>query len=461
MQSKSRLSHYVPIILLTWLATALRFYKLGAWGFWIDELFTFQNAINIIPMASSDIKAVVAEHPVTSSLIFIATNLFGTSEWGVRFAPAMIGSVTIPLLYVPLKRIFNSHVALVTMVFLAISPWHIYWSQNARFYVLMLLFYTFALFALYFGMVSNQKQYFLYTLLFAGLAVSERLLGLLIIPVAFIIFITSLFLPEEKPNGLHLKFLLIFVVVSLLFGGVFGWQFLYDPSRWADIYFQSADKTPWKVLRQFLGRIGVVIVGFGGIGGLYFVIKRELKSVFFFVSGMVVPLLIMIGALFQFVNVRYMFVSLISWYVLVAVTAVNLIKNITKKETKLLLTFIIGVLLIIEPIRDIRNYVTSVNGNRNNWKAAFVQIHPLVQDNDLVVSSVPLVGEYYLEKEVLGMKRIDPRLEPQSINQENRQVWFIIGGKTRVDANFLAWVEDNSEKIIFDDKTVSIRIYSP
>jgi hypothetical protein len=37
--------HYGLLLLITLLAAALRFYKLGDWSFWIDEIYTVNHAM--------------------------------------------------------------------------------------------------------------------------------------------------------------------------------------------------------------------------------------------------------------------------------------------------------------------------------------------------------------------------------------------------------------------------------
>ena len=82
----------------------------------------------------------------------------GVNEWNARLIPALLGVVSLPLLYFPIKKMFNPLVSLVAVLLLAFSPWHLYWSQNARFYVALLLFYTLALFLFYLGLEEDARE---------------------------------------------------------------------------------------------------------------------------------------------------------------------------------------------------------------------------------------------------------------------------------------------------------------
>jgi len=127
------------------LAILLRFYKLGEWSFWLDELRTVERAQSHV-----NPEAIIGQwwQPSLSLILTGGTlDLLGTSEWSARLVSAIIGIVSIPALYYPVKRLFGGQAGLVASFLLAISPWHLYWSQNARFYTSLLLLYSLALLA--------------------------------------------------------------------------------------------------------------------------------------------------------------------------------------------------------------------------------------------------------------------------------------------------------------------------
>lgn len=55
--------------------------------------------------------------------------IFGLNEFAVRLAAALIGTLTVIVVYYLAKEIFNKNVALWAALFLAISPWHIFFSR--------------------------------------------------------------------------------------------------------------------------------------------------------------------------------------------------------------------------------------------------------------------------------------------------------------------------------------------
>ena len=134
---------------------------------------------------------------------------WGTSEWSARLVPALVGIISIPILFFPIRKMFGSGVALLCSLFLAIAPWHLYWSQNARFYTTLLLFYTLALFLVYFALEEDKPWYIVFAFILFGLAVQERLFSVLLVPVVGLYLIALWLLPIEKPAGFRARNILL------------------------------------------------------------------------------------------------------------------------------------------------------------------------------------------------------------------------------------------------------------
>ena len=129
-------------------ALFLRFYQLGsnppsltwdeaAWGYnayslGIDGKDEFGRFLPIDYLESfGDFKP-----PMYAYLDIIPIKAFGLNEFAVRFPSALFGVLTVILTYFLVKRIFNKSknkefIALVSSLFLVISPWHIMLSRAA------------------------------------------------------------------------------------------------------------------------------------------------------------------------------------------------------------------------------------------------------------------------------------------------------------------------------------------
>ncbi len=120
------------------LGAFLRFYDLGAESIWLDESTSVhiskQTVPSIIRWLAKDV------HP---PLYYIALHywmlVFGTTEVAVRSLSAVFGVASIFLIYQVGRQLFNRHVGLLGSFLLAISWFHIYYSQEARTYTLLAL----------------------------------------------------------------------------------------------------------------------------------------------------------------------------------------------------------------------------------------------------------------------------------------------------------------------------------
>lgn len=61
--------------------------------------------------------------------------VFGSSEVAARSLSAVLGSATIPLVFLIGKRLISKEIGLAAAIFFATAPLHIYYSQEARMYV--------------------------------------------------------------------------------------------------------------------------------------------------------------------------------------------------------------------------------------------------------------------------------------------------------------------------------------
>jgi predicted membrane-bound mannosyltransferase len=158
-----RAVRYTLLGIATAAGLGLRYYRLGKWSFWRDEIFSVgdqEDGFNYTPL----------RHSISLYLIRQVVRRWGVDERKARLVPALFGALSVPLLYPILSRAFSPPVALYASILLAISHWHLYWSQNARFYTLLLLFYSLALFTFYLGLEEDRPSLLIASLLFLGLA---------------------------------------------------------------------------------------------------------------------------------------------------------------------------------------------------------------------------------------------------------------------------------------------------
>src|SRR3989344_1397321 len=138
------MKHSLLIIAIISLAAILRFYSLGSnppsldW----DEVSLAYNAYSIIrtgadeygndfPLLSirsfNDYKPPMYVYSLIPSLL-----VFGKTDFAVRFPSALAGTLTVLVTYFLAKELFkNTKIAILSALFLAISPWHLQFSRIA------------------------------------------------------------------------------------------------------------------------------------------------------------------------------------------------------------------------------------------------------------------------------------------------------------------------------------------
>jgi len=132
----SRNGARILLLAILLLAAFLRFYRLGTQSFWNDEGNSARLAERslrlIVEGAAGDIHP-----PGYYLLLHFWRAVFGQSEFALRSLSAVAGLALILATYSLGRRVFHEATGLIAAFFGAISPFAIYYSQEARMYALL------------------------------------------------------------------------------------------------------------------------------------------------------------------------------------------------------------------------------------------------------------------------------------------------------------------------------------
>jgi mannosyltransferase len=444
---ENRLIQYLVLAGITALAAVLRFYKLGAWSFWYDEIFTLRDLSRIFEFS-------VANQQFSRWLIFGAVNLLGTNEFNARLVPALVGILSIPILYFPTRKMFNVPTALLFGIFLAVSPWHLYWSQNARFYTTLLLFYTLGLFLVYFALEEDRPWYLVFALLFFGLAVMEREFAALLVPIVAVYIIGIWLLPFEKPPGFRARNILILIIPTLLITIAGSYKIFSNPGKWL-AGFGWINNNPIWILSGITFYIGIPFICIGSAAAVYYLLKKERSALLLAIAAILPALAIITLSMVQYSANRYVFVSLAPWLILSALGMWELFKQ-NKDRSWILVSGVLLTLLVFAMGENVL-YFQYQNGNRDDWKGAFELLSNLKEPGDLVVVTEPRMGDYYLDADII---QDFGDLDYEALAESNQRYWFVednnLGEK---EPEILDWVKKNSELIANNDVAVRARTF--
>ncbi|WP_222916663.1 glycosyltransferase family 39 protein [Natrinema sp. SYSU A 869] len=126
-----------PIALL---AAALRLFRLDSESYWVDEVVSVTTATSNTPFELLISVPGNDPHPPLYYLLLSGwTAVFGTTELATRLLSALVGIATVVVLYGVGRRLFDREVGAIAAVFVAVSPFHIWYSQEVRMYNLLAL----------------------------------------------------------------------------------------------------------------------------------------------------------------------------------------------------------------------------------------------------------------------------------------------------------------------------------
>ena len=120
------------------LAAALRIYKLNVF-YWVDELYTRERGGGSFWQALT-----YTTYPFVDVLAWFTTRICDT-EWALRLPSVAAGVVEVGAMYWLGKKAHSRLAGVIAALLVALSPFHIQHSQNARYYAFMALFATLAL----------------------------------------------------------------------------------------------------------------------------------------------------------------------------------------------------------------------------------------------------------------------------------------------------------------------------
>jgi hypothetical protein len=124
---------------LTLLGAALRFPTLDRQSFWLDELVT----VSLLDHGLGDAVREVPRTEATPFLYYLVAwawgSLFGLGEVGIRTLSALAGMATIPIAYGAGAVLVSRRTGIVAAALVAVNPFLVWYSQEARSYALLAL----------------------------------------------------------------------------------------------------------------------------------------------------------------------------------------------------------------------------------------------------------------------------------------------------------------------------------
>ena len=119
------------------LATFARLWGLGTQSLWMDEAFSYLFGTLPLGMAWETMIVDAVHPPLYYLLLRPWLALVGESELVLRFPSAVVGVLTVAILYRAERCWLDRRTAGWAPLLLALNPFHIWYSQEARMYALL------------------------------------------------------------------------------------------------------------------------------------------------------------------------------------------------------------------------------------------------------------------------------------------------------------------------------------
>jgi uncharacterized membrane protein len=135
----------VAVLLVVALGAVLRIYRIGAQPLWVDEATSLRFARGSLAQLWSWSSLVDPGNPPLYYSLLHGWLAFGDGEASLRLLSTLFGVLTIPLVYALGRTIRDHRLGIVGALLFAISPFQVWYSQEARGYSLLTLGATLAM----------------------------------------------------------------------------------------------------------------------------------------------------------------------------------------------------------------------------------------------------------------------------------------------------------------------------
>jgi len=294
MRYEERKATWGALLAITLVAFLLRAPHLDTQSLWRDEVDVIHLANELLPQSPvSELKALLI--PLVRRLaqtgyngplyIFLMRgwlNLVGDGDFVLRYPSLWCGVLAVPLSYRVGRRLVGSPAAVMAALLVAISPYLIWYSQDAKMYALVTALTLLGLTCLLEALAIGQLRWWAGFVLFVSLSFYVHVLSALMMPV----YVTAFILVRPLPAREWQRGLVAFGLLTLPYLPLLIWQLpLVVDSYDTGHPFYPIDQM-FSLLFNLYAR-GVAMVGswvvvagfvFAMLGGLFLSVRGSRRS---------------------------------------------------------------------------------------------------------------------------------------------------------------------------------------
>jgi mannosyltransferase len=178
-------SDHIWLLMIILLATALRLCHLGRQSLWLDEAMSSVRAVVPLKISLENILATGNHVPLYFPMLR-PVNLIGGNETILRFPSVAFAVLSIPMMYQVGRLCLGRPAALLGAFFLALNPFHLWYSQEARMYTMVVFFVLGSVYFFLRAVRENTWRFWAGLVIFSALAYGTHYFALQIALVQFV-----------------------------------------------------------------------------------------------------------------------------------------------------------------------------------------------------------------------------------------------------------------------------------
>ena len=411
-------------LLILLVGIALRVVNLGAWDMWTDEVQTLW-------MAESGefwFGPMYRTAPINFWLTGWAVNLLGADELGLRAMPALSGIVTVALLFPVARRWLSDRAALLAVAVLALSFWHVAWSQTGRHFALQTLFVLGAVhgFLLYWregsrlglGLLAALSLAALFTHSSSGFYVGALLL------VVLLAVVREVRAARDVASGLRSAWPRPAAAGLVLAGALALYLPIYLGVGAYVLETRGAWNPPWNILGSLGFYVTPVVAAFAAGGAFHlWASKRDVALTLVSLAGVPVVLLTVASGI-TIASAAYCLPSMVAVAMLAGAGADGLLRAASGRRGAFLAAVLVVAGLFLTQSVDLAEYHLFQNGLKPRWSEAARYVEERREPGEPVWAAEGDVARFYLGDD--GVHWMGEYRNRSEAAADDEAAWFVL-----------------------------------
>lgn len=391
----------------------LRLTALNRQSLWFDEADVVVRAQSSLSVVLRTFIQQGENGPLYSLMLHFWMLIAGSSERAVRFPSAVAGVLTIPLMYVVGARTLGRRAGLFAAGLLAISPYHDWYSQEAKMYAIAVLLTLLSTACFIEALIRNERRWWAGYVVATTLGFYFHVTTVLIFAGQFAFFVVT----WRRWAGRHWAWLVSVGLLTLpylpialwaakvVLGAAVMWQPKVTLAQMAQItatkfavnradHLTEVRGTWLYAVLASVGLVGTGAIGWGDAGSL---LRGARRWSVLFVMLVVLPVLMFFVLTIRqpLYSDRYLIMSLPAYLLLVAAG----VRVLERRAWPLALLAMAA--LIAYAWVPLANVNRSSQAQKEDWRAAYHVLLDHAQPNDLILvhpGYLITTYDYYVEQ---------------------------------------------------------------